>query len=158
MQLFAKSQGFLKHRSRLNTFPMGDESENQETDSAAEIAELRAKVARLTTESAKYRTERNASLRLAHAQGTVLHAHNVNTDGLFDESALDGLTIENGAVAGDFAYEVPKLASQRQAAPVRKTAPAEAGISEDWLSKASTKEINERWDDVSAFLESHQAA
>ena len=126
-------------------------------DPQSEIAELRAKVARLTSESAKYRTERNASLRLAHAQGAVLKAHNVNVDGAFDEASLEGLEIENGAVTGEFAYAPPKLASQRQAAPEPKASPAPASVTRDWLEAASTKEINERWSDVTAFLEGEAA-
>lgn len=121
----------------------------------AELAELRADKVRLMAESAKYRTGRNASLREAYALKQIAKAHGVDTDDLLTVEALDSLTIENGEVSGTFDYERPSLQSQVTQKPVDKPAPTTpVALSEEMIAAMSSKEINDRWDEVSAFMAS----
>ena len=53
-------------------------------------------------EAAKYRTERNTALRLAHAYRTILEKHNINHKTVTPE-AVEVLAIKDGAVVDEFA-------------------------------------------------------
>jgi len=117
---------------------------------AAEIAELRTKVAELSRESASYRTQRNDALRRSHAFETMLSAHSIDTSGVTAE-ALERLPIANGAVDGKFAYEAPKLNPGK--APARETeTAAPAALTRETVKGMTPDEINSRWPEIKAWM------
>ena len=125
----------------------------------SENAELTSKVSGLLAEAAKYRTERNASLREAHALRTIAQAHSVNVADVVTASKLEPLTIENGEVQGEFDYQAPSLKQAKDTKQQKqiKADPGTTAITAESLAKMSTSQINERWADVSNYLSAASA-
>ena len=78
---------------------------NPDMTPEARIEDLKAQVRAVGAEARRYRHARNDALRMGAALRTVLAAHGVNHKP--DAEALDGLTIANGEVVGEYAYRAP---------------------------------------------------
>ena len=113
-----------------------------------DLGRLRSENERLRNESARYRTERNASLRREHAVGTVLKAHNISFD--VGQADLGSLSINNGKVEGEFDY-TPTKAENRQAPEEVST--KEEKLTLDTVRAWSPDKINAEWEQVSKLLE-----
>ena len=110
------------------------------------------------SEAAKYRTERNTALRLAHAYRTMLDKHNINHKSVTPE-AVEVLAIKDGAVVDEFNYDAPKpgvtgaVKGSSSAGKPPQTTDESAGLSIDKIKKMSTAEVNKNWKEISQFME-----
>ena len=105
----------------------------------------------LRNESAKYRVQRNDALRQTHALKAVLAAHNISFD--VTQADLGALSIDNGAVQGEFSYTPNNPTSS---APASQHQPAGAAtpavLTKDAISKMTSAQINENWEEISKVL------
>lgn len=108
------------------------------------------RIGELSRESAGYRTQRNEALRMAHAYGTMLRAHGIDTAAV-TPAALEALPIKEGRVDGTFPYSPPKVEVPK-ADPPAKSVEAPAALTLDEVRQWDPKQINERWDEVSALM------
>jgi len=118
----------------------GAENNNSETEVA------------LRHEAANYRTQRNAALKEAKALRTIVEKHNIKLPDL--ENGMKDMTIKNGVVVGDFAYEAPKPKAPTQNAPVADIESVNPEFNDETLKNMSLDDINKNWDKISQVLKS----
>ena len=131
---------------------------NSGQDSGKELEGLKAQVAKLTErleaarqEAGRYRVQRNIALKRAHAQETVLKAHNVGWKG--SQEDLEKLTIEDGTVTGEYSYTPPdpnNKGGDKKSPP--GTTPGALTFAD--VKGMSRTEIHERWDEVEKVMSS----
>ena len=108
-------------------------------------------VSKANRQAARYRTQRNAALRRAHAMETMLKAHNISLEAM-TEARLSEMPIHGGKVDGEFGYKAPR---PQQPTSTRVAQPASGGsnvLTADDLAGMSTSQINARWDEVKELL------
>lgn len=116
---------------------------------SAQVDKPQQDVSELRREAAAYRTQRNASLREAHAFRTILDKHGIDVSHITPES-LNSLPISGGRVDGVFDYTPPKIT-----APANKPAPEVSGpapLTLEEARKLPPAEINKRWDEISNLM------
>lgn len=132
---------------------MSDENQGTQDDNENVIEDLKAthlkETQKLHSESARYRTERNTSLRRLHALEQVVKAHGIDVSSISDDS-LKSLEIEDGKVVGMFEYTAPKLQAKKTTSERGK----QQDLSLNSLSEMSEEDINRNWDKVQQVLRS----
>lgn len=129
-------------------------------EAQAKIAELEGKAQETATKLADLQSIRNTTAMQKHALAAVLRAHNITFD--VDQADISALKVgEDGAVAGEFAYTPPAVAIQPQ--PQQQAGEGQQehqqqdqGLTLEDVKAMSEEQINERWDEVSAVLESQK--
>ena len=110
-------------------------------------------------EAAKYRTERNAALRRAHAYEAMLRAHNIDIASVTDDS-LRGMEIDQGAVVEEYSYTPPPM---RRSDPAGAAAPGgQPASTQQPLTMTSLKDMSSKdrqaaldgmeWADIEAMM------
>lgn len=140
-------------------------------EAQAKIAELEAQAQTTATKLNDLLNSRNTSALQRHAMAAVLKAHNITFDA--DKADLSALTVgDDGAVAGEFAYTPPAVANQQQQSNQQQQQQQQQkgaeenqqqqqqqqaqGLTLEDVKAMSEDQINERWDEVSAVLESQK--
>ena len=109
------------------------------------------RIAELSKESASYRTQRNVSLRRAHAYETILSKHGIDISEVTDEK-LSSLPISNGQVDGQFDYTPPKIEVPKSV-DTQKAADAKPQLTLEEVRTWPADKINENWDQVKQLLQ-----
>lgn len=123
------------------------EAQTQPNPLQSEVDTLSAKVRDLQAEAASYRTQRNEAMRMNHARGKIMDAHNIAHE--FDSDQLAALKIEEGKVIGDYPYQAITKPSEPAPQP---SAPRRMTIND--VKNMTAEQIEENWDLVSEVMKS----
>lgn len=111
-----------------------------------------SQVMELRNEAARYRVERNAALREAHALRQVTTAHNIEVPG---PDTYAGLKVKGGQVVGEFKYTPPaaRAADGGQQQTSGRPPSSTSGLTREALKGMTPEAISKLpWSDVTAAL------
>ena len=112
------------------------ETSDLDSDTAAKVAEKR-----LIRQAANLRQQRNRALRREHAYEVILEAHGIDYSAVND-TELESLNINQGAVDGKFAYKAPAIGVPKPTSKKTET-PAPPSLQE--VRKWPADKINSNW-------------
>ena len=119
------------------------------------LEQLSASNANLTNQSAALISERDGHQIRAYALEKIIAAHHIDISQALTPAALSTLKVTDGAVNGEFAYTAPGLTTQQptqEPAKVPNSQSTTPTMTRESIEKMTDDEINDNWDQISAFL------